>query len=119
MKKVNKVKIGINEASSNLNEVLNIASKEIQEVFSITPEWKEKVINMIKAFPNLPNTIEDMVMYYIRNIEYFELYTLDPFDPRLDRIEQKLSILREKLGLQSETSKNVQLKARQLTLAYA
>lgn len=105
------------DKGKNIVESIAEKSKELAEAFNISPDWKEKVLNMVSSFPNLPNTIEDMLIYYARTIEYFELKELDPFDPRLDRVEQKLEALSGKLGLHYETSKNVQLKARQL-LAY-
>lgn len=104
--------------SVNLIDQITTKSRELQEFFHTAPELKEKVLNMVKSFPNLPNSIEDMLLYYLKTLEYYELYSLDPFDSRLERVDQKLEDLSRKLGLQYETSKSVKLKARQL-LAYA
>jgi len=103
------------ESSKIIIEVMPSSKKDINEF--IQPEWKEKVLHMIKSFPHLPNSIEDMIQYYTQTFEYFALYELDPFDPRLDRVEQKLELLSRRLGLHYEVSKTVKLKARQL-LAY-
>jgi hypothetical protein len=102
--------------SKSIIESVTETTKDIKEL--IPQEWREKVMHMIKSFPNLPNTIEEMLQYYSLTLEYFDLYTLDPFDPKLDRVEQKLDLLSGKLGLHYEVSKNVKLKARQL-LAYS
>jgi len=112
------VRAAIITNSRTLIDKLFETSKEIQEYFHISPEFKEKVLNMIISFPHLPNHFEEMVLYYLKTLEYFELYALDPFDPRLDRVEQKLEALSIRLGLRYEISKNVKLKARQLLGAY-
>jgi len=113
---MNKVTNKVAKQLENIHviEQIIIKSKEIQEHLRTSPEFKEKVINMVESFPGLPNTIEDMILYYLRTLEYYDLYELDPFDPRLERVEQKLEQLSSRLGLQYETSKNVKLKARQL-----
>lgn len=110
--------VATSQFNTTIFEQIIIKSKAVQEYLTSNPEFKEKLITMVESFPGLPNSIEDMILYYLRTLEYYNLYELDPFHPRLDRVDQKLEELSTRLGLKYEISKNVKLKARQL-LAYA
>ena len=107
--------------TSNIKEIIeNIATKsrEVAELFELSPQLRERVHAMITSFPTLPNNIEAIILYYIRVLEYFETYEIDQFDPCLDRVEQKIERLKGELNLNYNIHQNVQLKARQV-LAYS